>query len=243
MLVEFAALLPSLQKTGRLLCSIDSQCMQWHRFEAVRTMTFDDTRLGDLDWRGLVKFIIAGALRKIGLECAHYDVTAELWSDVVTRARLLSPDDLRSYLQEWSKFDPVVAGLVAGTRSTTKECADLGGWLADYCNTVLRVAMRASRADVKYVVVDNQTYASLARHTITPLSASGLRRLSVVDLGDIWETLVWHAYERDRPEFVMALLFATITSSDLSVLPSSAAAVAVPPPPPAPAVAAQALRQ
>ena len=100
----------------------------------------------------------------MGFEDGVYQVTAELWITIASRARLLSPEGC-FYLETWSSDDPFVAGLFAGTHSTTAAAADLGGWLADYCNTVLRVAMHGVRPDAKYVVIDNALYASLARMT------------------------------------------------------------------------------
>ena len=69
MLVEFAALLPqTVGDMGRPLQRVEVEdVMQWHRFEAARTMLPSDAQLGDLNWKQLVKFLICRALENLSL--------------------------------------------------------------------------------------------------------------------------------------------------------------------------------
>ena len=246
MIVEFVAELPLPLDKGRRLHDVQvDDIQQWHRFEAVRTMAPSFACLGDLNWKQLVKFVIGRALEKAGFAHGRYHVTAELWHLLAARAHLGSPQDICHYLQAWSISDPYVSQLLTGRRRPTRSSADLGGWLADYMNTVFRVAHHGARADAKYVVVDNALYRSVAQMTFTTFidgaasSVSGPPS-STVALGDIWESLVWHAYENDRPEFVLGMILVTMTRAIANV-PSTAASSSCnasfgsplqPPPPP-----------
>ena len=233
MSVEFAALLPqTVGDMGRPLQRVEVEdVMQWHRFEAARTMLPSDAQLGDLNWKQLVKSLICRAFENTGFRNGTYFVTGDLWTCIASRAGLLSPQDLMRYLVTWGKDDSYISDLLTGVRSTTKSAADLGGWLADYMNTVLRVAMYGARPDVKYVVVDNAAYQSVAQMTFSTV-AHGWSPSSKVALGNIWETLAWHAYEKDRPEFVIGLLLVTMTRPISDISSSSSTAASAPPPPP-----------
>ena len=231
---QFAAELPEASDKGRRLDGVHVEdVMVWERFVAARTMSPTGSHLGDLNWRQLVAFIICKALAKTGYTAGSYYVTEELWQHIAWSWGLMMPEHVGAYLVEWGKSDRFVSELLTGVRPPQRSAADLGGWLADYMNTVLLVAMGRARADTKYKVVDNAWYQSLSMMTFAAYDDFRCASQSAVFLGNIWETLAWHAYERDRPEFLFGLLFMTTTCPISYAAPAapSARAEAAPPPP------------
>ena len=89
-----------------------------------------------------------------------------------------------------------------GSEACQKPTADIGGWLADYCNTAFLALSGQARANVIYAVVENALYRSLAE-LIGPIG------LSAGKTGNVWEQLCWHAYEHDKGAFILAVIWNT----------------------------------
>ena len=88
----------------------------------------------------------------------------------------------------------------------SKETADVGGWLADYCYTMFLVLLGQAKPDARYRVVENKQYRSLAKALMM------LTDRSMVAAGNVIEQLCWHAFEQDNTEgaiFVLAVIWNT----------------------------------
>ena len=100
-----------------------------------------------------------------------------------------------------------------GSEACQKPTADIGGWLADYCNTAFLVLTGQAKPKVIYKVVSNALYRSLAE-LIGPIG------LSAENTGNVWEQLCWHAYEQSKGAFIIAVIWNT-TNRQLLSLPGT----------------------
>ena len=247
MQVRLRGSFPAPRDYGRLLADVQvDDAMSWHRFVAVRTMAPLGWKFGNLNWDQLVESIIGKSLLKAGYAPQTYDLSGELWCELARAADLSTPDELQFYLTKWGRCDSFVSQLLTGMRTAVASASDLGGWLADYMNTALGRAMGLVQEKVKYRVVDNAAYRTVASMTFastlvdSPL-AGRQPSPSAVRLGNICEILSWHAYEHDRPEYIIGLLYITMTraiANDAQAVDSRQSAgdhvpyVAPPQPPP-----------
>ena len=210
MQVRLRGSFPAPREYGRLLADVQvDDAMSWHRFVAVRTMAPHGWKFGNLNWDQLVESIIGKSLLKAGYAPQTDDLSGELVCELARAADLSTPDELQFYLTKWGRCDSFVSQLLTGMRTAVASASDLGGWLADYMNTALGRAMGLVQEKVKYRVVDNAAYRTVASMTFT--SALVKPSPSVVRLGNICEILSWHAYEHDRPEYIIGLLYITMT--------------------------------
>ena len=81
--------------------------------------------------------------------------------------------------------------------------ANIGGWLADYCYTQFLVLSGQARPTIKYRVVCNDLYKSL-------FCLLGGSELNPVRSGDILELLCWHAFEHNRGELILAIVWHSV---------------------------------
>ena len=127
----------------------------------------------------------------------------DIWQACLQQSRLHTVDLLRIYIDEWALDDPCVHRWIQGWETCARPIADLGGWLADYCNTWFLVTKGQARPNVLYTAVQNLQY-----HTLTQLILPA-KHLGHNAAGNIWETLCWHAFEKGRGVFVLSVIWNT----------------------------------
>jgi hypothetical protein len=184
------------------------------------------------------------------LQSASSQATVEFgldhWQAVVRTAGVETVHGLHDYLHRWQKEDDQVR--VWCEKGAKKELAEVGGWLADYMNTIFLVAAGREDPESVYRVVDNKNYMGLA-FLLLPTS---VHERSPAALGDILECLCWHAFEHSRYCFILGLIWNTtnraITASSQETIGSQpeesrAAAVGAPGPAPPPTPPPSQVRQ
>ena len=132
----------------------------------------------------------------------HYEMDVETWQKILFACQLDTIEGLSKYVQAWCGEDRLVAQWMQGSVKCKKPTADIGGWLADYCNTAFLVLSKQAKPNIKFRVVSNKLYRSLA-DLIGPFG------MSAEASGDVWEQLCWHAYEHDRGAFVLSVIWNT----------------------------------
>ena len=146
------------------------------------------------------------------VSCAdwHSDMHLETWNKIVCACKVDTVAGLRSYVRAWGILDPCVSHWVHGYEACQKPTADIGGWLADYCNTAFLALTEQAKPNVIYMVVENALYRSLAE-LIGPFGWSAGKA------GNVWEQLCWHAYEHDKGAFILAVIWNTSNRRLLSL--------------------------
>ena len=167
-------------------------------------------RLEYMDWRLILQQVWESAIKE-GIRCNsgvvqpadwHDEMDVETWQKILCACELNTVEGLRNYVEAWSREDRLVHQWMHGAAKCKKPTADIGGWLADYCNTRFLVDSKQVRANIKYRAVSNALYKSLAA-LIGPFG------MSAENSGDVWEQLCWHAFEHDRGAFVLSVIWNT----------------------------------
>ena len=167
-------------------------------------------RLENMDWRLLLQELWESAIKE-GIRCNsgvvqpadwNAEMDFETWQKIVCACELDTVEGLKNYVEAWSRKDRFVLQWMQGAAKCRKPTTDIGGWLADYCNTRFLVDSKQARANVKYQAVSNALYKSLA-DLIGPFG------MSAENSGDVWEQLCWHAFEHDRGAFVLSVIWNT----------------------------------
>ena len=190
-----------------LTCCTDD--MGWEFFQDVAQRNPGIT-LADFQWRSFLQQVWESALQEGMCSCGaatehadwHNEMDVVTWQRILFACKLDTVDGLRKYVQAWSEEDHLVFQWMQGTLKCEKPTADIGGWLADYCNTAFLVLSKQARPNILYRVVSNALYKSLA-------TVIGPFEKSAESSGDVWEQLCWHAYERDRGAFVLSVIWNT----------------------------------
>ena len=132
----------------------------------------------------------------------HDEMDAETWQKILFACELDTVEGLKKYVQAWCGEDHLVLQWMQGAVKCKKPTADIGGWLADYCNTAFLVLSKQAKSNIMYRVVSNALYRSLA-------DLIGPWGMSAESSGNVWEQLCWHAYEHDRGAFVLSVIWNT----------------------------------
>ena len=212
------------------IMSCCSDAMGWRSLQHV-SVSHPGATLGHLDWRYVLSDVWQSAMQE-GIRISgvpqpgdwHNEMDVETWQKILFACNIDTVEGLRRYVQAWGESDPVVFHWMQGAVKCEKPTADIGGWLADYCNTAFLVLSKQASPNVIYKVVSNALYRSLA-NLIRPLG------MSAESSGDVWEQLCWHAYEHNRGAFVLSVIWNT-TNRCLDA-PAASAHVSSPPRPPA----------
>ena len=193
--------------------------MGWNRLHSV-VVYGPEVTLGHLDWRALLSEVWQSAAlegaRASGVSTPadwHDEMHLETWQKILHACNLDTVHGMRSYVRDWGALDPRVLNWMQGSVSCAKPTADVGGWLADYCNTAFLTLSQQAKPNVLYKVVSNKLYQSLA-------DLIGPHGLSPLNAGNVWEQLCWHAFEHDRGAFVLAVIWNT-SNRQLSVEPAN----------------------
>ena len=132
----------------------------------------------------------------------HQEMNVETWQKILCACGLDTVEGLKDYVYFWCVHDRLVLKWMEGEVKCNKPTADIGGWLADYCNTAFLVLSKQAKSNTMYRVVSNDLYRGLA-DLIGPWGFSAERA------GDVWEQLCWHAFEHDRGAFVLSVIWNT----------------------------------
>ena len=192
--------------------------MQWNKITGFAELSGPGHTIRDICWSAVLKLVLRSALT--GTTWAHFpeqSFNVEIWQNVLHTKNLHTVEGLGLYLREWMAQDGCVHAWISGRWQCHKATADLGGWLLDNVNTLFMVETERARPDAIYRVIDNRLYKSLGT-LLLPHANRGL-----VAVGNIWEQLGWHAFERGRGEFLLALVWNT-TNRNLTYVAAATAA-------------------
>ena len=175
-----------------------------------KAQNYPGTTLAEFEWRLVLQQLWESAIKegiRIGGAATehadwHNEMDVETWQKILFACELDTVDGLRKYLQTWCEEDRLVLQWMQGSVKCKKPTADIGGWLADYCNTAFLVLSKRARPNILYRVVSNASYRSLA-------DLIGPYEMSAESSGNVWEQLCWHAYEHDRGAFVLSVIWNT----------------------------------
>ena len=192
--------------------------MRWLTLQSISRL-YPNATLADIDWRGFISQVWRYALQEavhisgvVQPADWHNEMHLETWQKILSACEIDTWRGLERYVRDWQASDPVVFGWMQGA-AIQKPCADIGGWLADYCNTAFLVLSEQARPNVLYKVVENKLYRSLAE-LIGPFGMSAGKS------GDVWEQLCWHAYEHSKCAFILAVVWNT---TNRQLLPTASA--------------------
>ena len=190
-----------------LTCCTDD--MGWKALQDVGRK-YPGGTLATLDWRLLLQQLWKSAIKE-GIRCNsgvvqpadwHDEMDVETWQKILFACELDTVEGLRKYVEAWFGEDRLVLQWMQGAVKCKKPTADIGGWLADYCNTAFLVLSKQGKPNIKFRVVSNALYKSLA-------DLIGPWGMSAESSGNVWEQLCWHAFEHDRGAFVLSVIWNT----------------------------------
>ena len=175
----------------------------WLKLQAF-AQTDQEATLKEIPWNYIVKLVWTAALKESHMEneVSHSVVGIQVWRRILENLHLDTVDGLYEYVSSWAEQDDVVHRSIFLAETQEYETSDIGGWIADYMNTVFLVSTGRVRATVKYTVVQNYLYHKLSQEI-------GPRNRSPLHSGNAWEQLCWHAFEKDRGAFILAVIWHT----------------------------------
>ena len=173
--------------------------MGWSYFANVYA-ELGEVSLGGVDWDAILNTLWREVMQR-----HHLDVgpmyRLDAWEEVLRVCGLLDEDGFLRRIVDWGAADDNVERWLHGDRPISRNTADLGGWLADYVNTLYQKRRGGVRGRVKYVSIHNAIYRSMYRKFGFALA------LSANTAGNIFEHLCWHAFEHHRGELVLAIVW------------------------------------
>ena len=198
---------PVIKGTHRKISDIlkrDVARKYWRRLQKFAHAVPSETTLKEMPWNKIVKLVWYAALKESHMEheVSHSVVGLQPWQQILQNLHLDTVEGLHKYVSRWAEQDELVQSSIFCAEKCDHETSDLGGWLADYVNTVFLVSTGRVRKTVKYQVVDNHSYYNLSQDI-------GPRNRCPVKAGDAWEQLCWHALENDRGAFILAVIWNT----------------------------------
>ena len=175
--------------------------MGWSYFADVYA-ELGEVSLGGVDWDAILNTLWWEVMQR-----HHLDVgpmyRLDAWEEVLRVCGLLDEDGFLRRIVDWGAADDNVERWLHGDRPISRNTADLGGWLADYVNTLYQKRRGGVRDRVKYMAIHNGIYRSVFHKfgfALTP---------SANTAGNIFEHLCWHAFEHHREELVLAIVWHT----------------------------------
>ena len=182
-----------------------SQICATHCHAAPRMQAFATTRilLREIPWRRILEHLLTTAATRMNIP---FDAP-KLLSAVVEAAGMVTLEDLASYLHDWRAVSERVRAVLDWQISPQEMCERNrpGAWLADCMITELKVREQGSRSSVHYEAVGNVEYKIIA-HKIG-IAQECATNSSANNVGNQLECLCWVAFEEDRPEWIIALVW------------------------------------
>ena len=176
-----------------------------HCHAAPRMQAFATTRilLREIPWRRILEHLLTTAATRMNIS---FDAP-KLLSAVVGAAGMSTLEDLASYLHDWRAVSERVQAVLDWHISPQEMCERNrpGAWLADCMITELKVREQGSRSSVHYEAVGNVEYKIIA-HKIG-IAQECATNSSANNVGNQLECLCWVAFEEDRPEWIIALVW------------------------------------
>ena len=178
----------------------------WRYFEHLATNHDDNATLANIPWdKVLSRTLHLAFFGPNSSAPPPATVKFRLWEAAVKKFRMDTVDGMADYLCWWKAQDEFVREWAEGNVIVDPASADIGGWLADYMNTLFLVLTHQAKPTTKYKVVDNKIY----RSTLELLFPT---TLSANNAGNAMEQLCWHALERgteDACVFILAMIWNT----------------------------------
>ena len=189
---------PSKWKDSSEICAT-------HQHAAPRMQSFATTltTLREIPWRRILEHLLTTAATRMDIS---FDAP-KLLSAVVEAAGMSTLEDLASYLHDWRAVSERVREVLDWQISAKEMCEQSrpGAYLADCMITELKVREQGSRSSVHYHVVGNGEYQIIA-HEIG-IAQECATNSSANNVGNQLECLCWVAFEEDRPEWIIALVW------------------------------------
>ena len=159
--------------------------------------------LREIPWRRILEHLLTTAATRMNIP---FDAS-KLLSAVVEAAGMVTLEDLASYLHDWRAVSERVRAVLDWQISPQEMCERNrpGAWLADCMITELKVREQGSRSSVHYEAVGNVEYKIIA-HKIG-IAQECATNSSANNVGNQLECLCWVAFEEDRPEWIIALVW------------------------------------
>ena len=182
-----------------------SQIYATHLHAAPRMQAFATTMttLREIPWRRILEHLLTTAAIRMDI---FFDAP-KLLSAVVEAAGMSTLEDLASYLHDWRAVSERVRAVLDWQVSAKEMCEQSrpGAYLADCMITELKVREQGSRSSVQYHAVGNGEYQIIA-HEIG-IAQECATNSSANNVGNQLECLCWVAFEEDRPEWIIALVW------------------------------------
>ena len=182
-----------------------AQIYATHLHAAPRMQAFATTRttLRDIPWRRILEHLLTTAATRMNIP---FDAP-KLLSAVVEAAGMSTLDDLTSYLHEWRAVSERVQAVLDWQISAKEMCERNrpGAWLADCMITELKVREQGLRSSVHYHAVGNPEYQIIGQEM--GIAQECGTNSSANNVGNQLECLCWVAFEEDRPEWIIALVW------------------------------------
>ena len=189
---------PSKWKDSSEICAT-------HQHAAPRMQSFATTltTLREIPWRRILEHLLTTAATRMDIS---FDAP-KLLSAVVEAAGMSTLEDLASYLHDWRAVSERVREVLDWQISAKEMCEQSrpGAYLADCMITELKVREQGSRSSVQYHAVGNGEYQIIA-HEIG-IAQECATNSSANNVGNQLECLCWVAFEEDRPEWIIALVW------------------------------------
>ena len=189
---------PSKWKDSPQICAT-------HRHAAPRMQAFATTltTLREIPWRRILEHLLTTAATRMDIP---FDAP-KLLSAVVEAAGMSTLDDLTSYLHEWRAVSERVRAVLDWQISAKEMCERNrpGAWLADCMITELKVREQGLRSSVHYHAVGNPEYQIIGQEM--GIAQECGTNSSANNVGNQLECLCWVAFEEDRPEWIIALVW------------------------------------
>ena len=182
-----------------------SQICATHHHAAPRMQAFATTltTLREIPWRRILEHLLTTAAARMDIS---FDAP-KLLSAVVEAAGMSTLEDLASYLHDWRAVSERVQAVLDWQISAKEMCEQSrpGAYLADCMITELKVREQGSRSSVQYHAVGNGEYQIIGHEM--GIAQECATNSSANNVGNQLECLCWVAFEEDRPEWIIALVW------------------------------------
>ena len=182
-----------------------SQICATHHHAAPRMQAFATTltTLREIPWRRILEHLLTTAAARMDIS---FDAP-KLLSAVVEAAGMSTLEDLASYLHDWRAVSERVRAVLDWQISAKEMCEQSrpGAYLADCMITELKVREQGSRSSVQYHAVGNGEYQIIGHEM--GIAQECATNSSANNVGNQLECLCWVAFEEDRPEWIIALVW------------------------------------
>ena len=161
------------------------------------------TTLREIPWRRILEHLLTTAATRMDIS---FDAP-KLLSAVVEAAGMSTLEDLASYLHDWRAVSERVRAVLDWQISAKEMCEQSrpGAYLADCMITELKVREQGSRSSVQYHAVGNGEYQIIGHEM--GIAQECATNSSANNVGNQLECLCWVAFEEDRPEWIIALVW------------------------------------